>query len=29
VHRVLTEKVFPHQAQVTTVADWAAAVKTQ
>ena len=25
VHRVLTEKVFPHQAEVTTVADWAAA----
>ena len=25
VHRVLTEKVFPHQADVTTVADWAAA----
>lgn len=24
VHRVLTEKVFPHQATVTTVADWAA-----
>jgi nicotinamidase-related amidase len=24
VHRVLTEKVFPHQADVTTVADWAA-----
>lgn len=30
VHRVLTEKVFPQQAQVTTVADWAAAtLKTQ
>jgi nicotinamidase-related amidase len=25
VHRVLTDKVFPHQADVTTVADWAAA----
>jgi nicotinamidase-related amidase len=25
VHRVLTEKVFPRQADVTTVADWAAA----
>ncbi|MGI8333179.1 cysteine hydrolase family protein [Actinomadura scrupuli] len=25
VHRVLTEKVFPQQADVTTVADWAAA----
>jgi nicotinamidase-related amidase len=25
VHRVLTEKVFPHQAEVMTVADWAAA----
>ena len=24
VHRVLTEKVFPQQADVTTVADWAA-----
>jgi nicotinamidase-related amidase len=24
VHRVLTEKVFPRQADVTTVADWAA-----
>jgi nicotinamidase-related amidase len=24
VHRVLTEKVFPRQAQVTTVADWTA-----
>ncbi|MFD1545830.1 cysteine hydrolase family protein [Nonomuraea guangzhouensis] len=23
VHRVLTEKVFPHQADVTTVAGWA------
>ena len=26
VHRVLTEKVFPRQADVTTVADWAAAI---
>jgi nicotinamidase-related amidase len=25
VHRVLTEKVFPHQAEVTTVAGWTAA----
>jgi len=25
VHRVLTEKVFPMQAEVTTVADWVAA----
>jgi nicotinamidase-related amidase len=25
VHRVLMEKVFPHQADVTTVADWIAA----
>jgi nicotinamidase-related amidase len=25
VHRVLTEKVFPRQAEVTTVAEWAAA----
>jgi nicotinamidase-related amidase len=24
VHRVLTERVFPQQADVTTVADWAA-----
>jgi nicotinamidase-related amidase len=24
VHRVLTEKVFPRQADVTTVADWVA-----
>ncbi|MEV4315017.1 isochorismatase family cysteine hydrolase [Actinocrispum sp. NPDC049592] len=24
VHRVLTEKVFPHQAEVTTVAGWVA-----
>ncbi|MEW1724173.1 isochorismatase family cysteine hydrolase [Streptomyces sp. NPDC093109] len=27
VHRVLTEKVFPQQAEVTTVADWAAKVR--
>ncbi|MFE5037453.1 cysteine hydrolase family protein [Streptomyces sp. NPDC056683] len=26
VHRVLTEKVFPKQAEVTTVDDWAAAL---
>jgi nicotinamidase-related amidase len=26
VHRVLTEKVFPRQAEVTTVAEWAAGV---
>lgn len=26
VHRVLTEKVFPQQADVTTVAEWAAAL---
>jgi nicotinamidase-related amidase len=26
VHRVLVEKVFPRQAEVTTVADWAAAL---
>lgn len=26
VHRVLTDKVFPSQADVTTVADWAAAL---
>jgi len=26
VHRVLTEKVFPQQAEVTTVADWTAAL---
>lgn len=26
VHRVLTEKVFPHQATVTTVTDWIADV---
>lgn len=26
VHRVLTEKVFPRQATVTTVAEWAAAL---
>jgi nicotinamidase-related amidase len=25
VHRVLTEKIFPRQAQVTTVAEWATA----
>jgi nicotinamidase-related amidase len=25
VHRVLTEKVFPRQAEVTTVADWTSA----
>ena len=24
VHRVLTEKVFPRQAEITTIADWAA-----
>jgi nicotinamidase-related amidase len=29
VHRVLTEKVFPHQADVTTVADWIAAIRPQ
>ncbi|WP_181957414.1 cysteine hydrolase family protein [Streptomyces paludis] len=27
VHRVLTEKVFPQQAEVTTVADWAAKIR--
>ena len=27
VHRVLTEKVFPMQAEVTTVADWVAAAR--
>ena len=27
VHRVLTEKVFPRQADVTTVADWADAIR--
>ena len=27
VHRVLTEKVFPMQAAVTTVEEWAASVK--
>jgi nicotinamidase-related amidase len=27
VHRVLTGKVFPRQADVTTVADWAAAIR--
>ena len=26
VHRVLTEKVFPHQADVTTVATWSASL---
>lgn len=26
VHRVLTEKVFPSQADVTTVADWSAVI---
>ena len=26
VHRVLTEKVFPRQALVTTVADWASSL---
>ncbi|MCZ4510198.1 cysteine hydrolase [Streptomyces sp. ActVer] len=26
VHRLLTERVFPQQAEVTTVADWAAAL---
>jgi nicotinamidase-related amidase len=26
VHRVLVEKVFPRQAEVTVVADWAGAV---
>ncbi|OIH92823.1 cysteine hydrolase family protein [Curtobacterium sp. MCBA15_001] len=26
VHRVLTEKVFPRQAEVTTVADWTASL---
>jgi nicotinamidase-related amidase len=29
VHRVLTEKVFPHQADVTTVTDWIAAIRPQ
>lgn len=28
VHRVLTEKVFPRQAEVVTVADWVATVHT-
>jgi nicotinamidase-related amidase len=27
VHRVLTEKVFPRQADITTVADWVAACR--
>jgi nicotinamidase-related amidase len=27
VHRVLTEKVFPRQAEVTTVADWTARLR--
>jgi nicotinamidase-related amidase len=26
VHRVLLEKVFPRQAEVTTIADWAASL---
>jgi len=26
VHRVLTEKVFPRQADVVTVADWASSL---
>ena len=26
VHRVLTEKVFPRQADVVTVADWVSAL---
>jgi nicotinamidase-related amidase len=26
VHRVLTEKVFPHQADVVTVDDWVTAI---
>jgi nicotinamidase-related amidase len=29
VHRVLTEKVFPKQANVTTVAEWAANLSTR
>jgi len=29
VHRVLVEKVFPQQAEVTTVADWAATLAVQ
>lgn len=29
VHRVLTEKVFPNQADVMTVADWMAALDTR
>jgi nicotinamidase-related amidase len=28
VHRVLTEKVFPRQAEVLTVADWVASLET-
>ena len=28
VHRVLTEKVFPRQAHVTTLAGWAAVAST-
>jgi hypothetical protein len=28
VHRVLTEKVFPRQAEVSTVARWAAQLAT-
>jgi nicotinamidase-related amidase len=28
VHRVLTEKIFPRQADVMTVADWVAAINT-
>jgi nicotinamidase-related amidase len=27
VHRVLLEKVFPRQAGVTTIADWAASLR--
>jgi nicotinamidase-related amidase len=27
VHRVLTEKVFPRQAHVTTVADWSRSLR--
>jgi nicotinamidase-related amidase len=27
VHRVLTEKVFPRQAEVTTVGEWVAALR--
>jgi nicotinamidase-related amidase len=29
VHRVLTEKVFPRQAEVTTVADWSAGLSSR